>query len=754
MLCRTKRALRSPLFLLLISLIFHGATALSTNIMVRRPPPRVELFFKDIRDLKDRVRFLQSYGFSSFNLVNKNKADTLEDWVEAIREECADADICCHYSLKYNKVPRKGPKEQEERLLEALKTSKANELLIVSGSGQKSAWNTVSALGAIKTAKCNDSIPVVAVAYNPYFPEKDDQEEEKRRLSDKLESGCVGKVYLQFGSDLDRLRRGLEHLRQLQKDTPFEIAGSLFLPTAKLISQQKFRPWNGVFLSQEFLSGPEGAKAILLEMLKLYRIHNIEILWEAPGIRTEKDIELVQELLTSMTNDVEESQEESEASGTPPKKKRLKTSDGIPSDRSKEPCVLIFGNHDVRLRDNRSLETAAKGHDKVLPVFLWTKEDRGYVTGAAHFVLKDALQSLKSSLESFDLPLLCCNCADDDSHGVSAILRIMEQSGAKVAFWNRECTTEGRARDSKRKEVLESHGMSVVQSQSSLLYDPDEMDLSSGFHGGHWGTLMPFLKQCKKKFGEPSRPTPYHETFRLLQSVQAPSFPSLTSIDSLDMAHIAGSQKWDEPIQERFHMNEQSAIDAIESFLRTGLKKYEQERSRADKKGASACISHHLRIGTLSPNQLYWRTEDAGLPYDTVKTFSRRLFWRDLAYYQLACFPDMRYKCIRSHYENMEWVTGAEEKRRLDAWKKGETGYPIVDAAMRELYKTGWMTQSVRMVVASFLVEYLRVNWTKGCEWFHYTLVDADSAINPMMWQNAGKSGIDQVRKSFVLHHC
>ena len=89
-------------------------------------------------------------------------------------------------------------------------------------------------------------------------------------------------------------------------------------------------------------------------------------------------------------------------------------------------------------------------------------------------------------------------------------------------------------------------------------------------------------------------------------------------------------------------------------------------------------------------------------------------------------------------------MKGDEERKRFDAWKRGQTGYPLVDAGMRELYATGWMTQSIRMVAASFLTEYLRVNWVKGCEWFHYTLVDADSAINPMMWQNAGRSGCDQ----------
>merc|ERR1712238_557120 len=218
-----------------------------------------------------------------------------------------------------------------------------------------------------------------------------------------------------------------------------------------------------------------------------------------------------------------------------------------------------------------------------------------------------------------------------------------------------------------------------------------------------------------------------------------------TGIEGLfDMKTIAGLKKWDLPILNKFQMSEEIARKNLNSFFDKGFLRYETDRSRADLEGATSMLSTHLRIGTLSPHYLYYKTADSALSYDKKKTFSRRLFWRELAYFQLYCFPRMREECIRAHYENVEWVSGAEEDRRFNAWKKGKTGYPLVDAGMRELYATGWMTQSVRMVVASFLTEYLRVNWVKGCEWFHYTLVDADSAINAMMWQNAGRSGIDQ----------
>lgn len=217
---------------------------------------------------------------------------------------------------------------------------------------------------------------------------------------------------------------------------------------------------------------------------------------------------------------------------------------------------------------------------------------------------------------------------------------------------------------------------------------------------------------------------------------------------NLQMGLVTGQEKWDLPIRKQwFPMSEVHAQELLLLFMnqeQTGLKEYESQRSRADLERATSRLSVHLRLGTLSPYELYHHTENSSLSREEKKTFSRRLIWRDLAYFQLHTFPFMRERCIRQHYEHTEWVTGDEEKRRLTAWQTGQTGYPIVDAAMRELWSTGWMTQSVRMVAASFLVEYLRVNWTKGAEWFHYTLVDADSAINSMMWQNAGRSGIDQ----------
>ena len=287
------------IFLGFISSLSNAMTAKARNGVLALPKAagRVELFFKSPSELKDRVRFLQSNGVSSFNLVNKDKKDDVTGWVDTIREVYPEADISAHYSLKHNKVPRKGLEEHQKLWLERLEKSKADEILMISGSGPKKQWNALTALDALKVT--GDSIashPKIAVAYNPYFPNAEDGEQENNRLVEKLATGCVSKIYLQFGTDLECLQKGLDFIKTHQ--TPgLTIAGSLFLPTKQLIAQQKFRPWNGVFLSPEFLQGPDEATSIVLDIIRVYQSNNVELLWEAPGIRTEKDMKLLRKLL-------------------------------------------------------------------------------------------------------------------------------------------------------------------------------------------------------------------------------------------------------------------------------------------------------------------------------------------------------------------------------------------------------------------------------------------------------------------------
>ena len=730
-------------------------------ININKSDVRIELFFQSPDDLRDRIQFLSSKGYKAFNIVNKNNRDTLIDWVDIVREasdEETSTSICVHYSAKYNKSRQKnGAFEKFHEFIDEMKNKQGhNEVLLITGSGDQGKFNSLSGLESLQER----TITPIAVAFNPFFPEKQDLEQEKDRLLQKIQTNRVDKIYIQFGTDLERLRTSLDWLLSL--DQAVQICGSIFLPTKRLIQQQKFRPWNGVFLSGEFLESAQTARGIVLEMMRLYQSKQCEIVVEAPGVRNEKDVAIVEALLQDRDGKHDQFQglvspQKNDSSSLQEAKKRrieeqpksLLAPSPLLSKTTllEKPAILLFSSHDVRIHDNKAFQLASS-HSSVIPVFLWSKQDSGQkwgVVGAAQVVLKDALKNLNATLTaSADLKLICRQTTDNDFQ--LELARLCTETGASTVYWNKEHTTESRIREQACKTTLESMGVQAIECNSSLLYDPILLKVSEGFNGGHWGTLMPFLKACRKQLGEPRRPIPRHKTFALLQRIRGPSikWPESTPIEDLDLAVVSGKDKWNEPIEKRFPMSEDDALKAMNHFFARGFQSYEKERSRADITSSTSRLSAHLRIGTLSPNELYYKIEDSELEYDRRKTISRRLFWRDLAYFQLLNFPNMRDISIRQHYDRTEWVQGEEETRRFEAWRKGQTGYPLVDAGMRELWETGWMTQSIRMVVASFLTEYLRVNWVKGCEWFHYTLVDTDSAINAMMWQNAGRSGIDQ----------
>ena len=206
--------------------------------------PRIELFFSDASQLRERVRWLTGRGFSKFNLVNKAEADALISHVRAIQGVCDGVHVCVHYSLKYRKSPQSRRVSDHAEKLHAFQRNlrtkcDRTQLLLISGSRPAKSWTTIQALNSLQLGT------KVAVAFNPFFPKAEDRKVEFDRLQQKFQSGSVEQVYLQFGCHVDLAKEGLEYVRKL--DTNMPITASIFLPTAQLLSQQRFRPWNGVF---------------------------------------------------------------------------------------------------------------------------------------------------------------------------------------------------------------------------------------------------------------------------------------------------------------------------------------------------------------------------------------------------------------------------------------------------------------------------------------------------------------------------
>jgi deoxyribodipyrimidine photo-lyase len=198
-------------------------------------------------------------------------------------------------------------------------------------------------------------------------------------------------------------------------------------------------------------------------------------------------------------------------------------------------------------------------------------------------------------------------------------------------------------------------------------------------------------------------------------------------------------------MRERWTPGEAAAADRLDRFLEH-VERYDTERDRPDHDGTSA-LSPHLHFGEISPRRVWHAVRAAvgGRPAAQIvrggaETYLRELGWREFATHLLYHFPHTAERPLRSDYERFPWV---DDPAGLRAWQRGQTGYPVVDAGMRQLWQTGWMHNRVRMIVASFLVKDLRITWLEGAKWFWDTLVDADLAANTLGWQWAAGCGAD-----------
>lgn len=483
-------------------------------------------------------------------------------------------------------------------------------------------------------------------------------------------------------------------------------------------------------------------------------------------------------------------------------------------ERVKNVCLVLYRNHEVRTRDFDPLQAAVKSKqpnfDLVVPFFLWSDCDTEcriwgspLRAACAEVYVAVALQSLREKLRaSYDSDLIFRKVWADPGASIKALTKdyineihsftqeIQNQVGGQCKFTLHagfRFEPQAREFDTLMWKALK-RDMRVHLFNTSMLYDPERVPVDMNYGkrwNGHWGTLMPFYRLCRRKFGEPARPTgPLQRSTKVVLRRVLTSPESLTTLvvpndlvgvsrDIRDPFEEVGWMKkvvsnWNrappQPTGSRkvvgFPLDEDTAYDAMMRFVHgPGLRQYGKKRGRIDVETAVSRLSPCIKWGLISPQALHWAVkENKKLAPAKKAVFGRRMYWRDLSYYQLRCFPDMHTVGIRKHYDQTEWddpnklvtdkilrtTDGPKLDTYLNRYKYGFTGFPLVDAGMRELQETGWMQQNVRMVVASFLVDYLGWDWRVGFRIFHDCLIDADLAINAMMWQNAGGSGVDQ----------
>ena len=402
-------------------------------------------------------------------------------------------------------------------------------------------------------------------------------------------------------------------------------------------------------------------------------------------------------------------------------------------------AALVWFLQDLRLSDNPALADAARQAETIVPVFLWTPGEHGdWAPGRA------ARSWLHASLTRLDADLrrrgsrLVLRRADS---ALEALRRIAAQTGADAVTWNARYEPALRERDLAVAEALSRDGLEVRVHRSRILHDPRRIRTAAG---APYTVFTPFWRRMQDatEVGEEiDRPR--------LGPRRAPRlWPDGMTIDDLGLVDPA-----DAPLPARgrpfgtrrspsFAAGEAAARERLAIFVAERLATYSADRDRLDLAGTSG-LSPHLAHGELSPRQVWnavVRSVRDNASRRAADVFLRQLAWREFAYHLLFHFPRTPSEPLRERFEAFPW---RKSERELRAWKEGQTGYPVVDAAMHQLRHTGWMHNRGRMIVASFLTKHLLVPWQDGARWFWDRLVDADLANNTLGWQWSAGCGAD-----------
>ena len=390
-----------------------------------------------------------------------------------------------------------------------------------------------------------------------------------------------------------------------------------------------------------------------------------------------------------------------------------------------QPTAIVWFRRDLRLFDNPAITFVSKEGFRIVPVFIWSPKEEGeWAPGlASRWWLHKSLESLSISLEKRELSLVIRSGDSFDE-----LTRLIHETGAKIVCWNRLYEPLTRQRDKRVKAQLLSDGITVKDFNSSLLLEPWEIKNKSG---EPYQVFTPFAKNYFNI--EIERPIPKPEGFegynKEIQSLR------------IDHLQLVPQSKWCQCLEEEWVCSEGAARGNLGGFVDSFGLEYEKLRDLPGIKGTSR-LSPYLHFGQISPNRI-WHEAKTTVKKKTgqiPETFLKELIWREFAYHTLYHFPHSVVEPLRKEYNAFPW-SGTDKEFKV--WQKGMTGYPIVDAGMRELWRTGWVHNRVRMIVASFLAKDLFISWQDGVKWFWDTLVDADLANNTLGWQWTSGCGVD-----------
>ena len=389
--------------------------------------------------------------------------------------------------------------------------------------------------------------------------------------------------------------------------------------------------------------------------------------------------------------------------------------------------VIFWFRQDLRLDDNPALAAAAR-QGALVPVYILDDEEAGKwrMGAASRWWLQRSLASLQQQLGG--------HLHFFQGGAEKLIPHLARELGATAVYWNRCYEPWRRERDRRIKESLNHAGLAVQSFNASLLWEPWEVLKADGTP---YKVFTPYYRNGCLGSNVPRLPVESAPALRFYPAVE------LSGSCRLEELRLLPHHQWYRKLEQYWQPGEAGARQGLDRFVANGLGGYRQGRDFPALEQTSR-LSPHLHFGEISPHQVRRAVLMAravgGVEQDDLDHFLSELAWREFSYYQLYHFAHLPEHPLREEFARFPW---AEDGEGLALWQRGMTGYPLVDAGMRELWQTGFMHNRVRMVVGSFLVKNQLLPWQQGETWFRDCLVDADLASNSAGWQWVAGCGVD-----------
>jgi deoxyribodipyrimidine photo-lyase len=404
--------------------------------------------------------------------------------------------------------------------------------------------------------------------------------------------------------------------------------------------------------------------------------------------------------------------------------------------------VVVLFRQDLRLSDNPALYNAYKDASEVIPLYILEdgeEENNWPIRGAQKWWLHHSLNSLSSTIQKNKGKLILRRGKVQET-----LLKVFEETKANTLYMNHCHEPFVMKRDEMIKIKLKELDINTKMFESTLLFDPSKIKTKST--GTYFKVYTSFFNECVTNWIP-------RKTLPEIKSHKFSTF-DVKSDQLEDWELLPTKPNWAKGFEDLWQPGEEGAQKNLTEFIKY-IKNYKVSRDRPDNEHGTSHLSPHLHFGEISP-ALIWETihQECKLPNLKKKetgpeVFLSQILWREFFYHLIHHFPNMGVDNYNPRYDKFKWI---DNKDDLKAWKKGLTGFPIVDAGMRELWHTGNMHNRLRMIVGSFLVKDLLIDWREGEKWFGNCLLDADLPNNAGGWQWVAGSGTDAAQYTRVFN--